>query len=206
MKRKVISMILCAMMAVSMIGCGSSDDKANDSTPPAETGGTETSGSETGGSESSGGGALEAFTAADGAAVAPNAIYKPAADTSDWTISVVVKDSSNGWFVRMEEGVKQFAEDYGINAYQKGPVATDAAQQVEVIENQINQDIDAICVVPVDPATCDTVLQDAKDKGIKVICHEGSSANCDIDLEAFSNAGYGAYIMDNLAEAMGEEL
>ena len=48
MKRKVISMILCAMMAVSMIGCGSSDDKANDSTPPAETGGTETSGSETG--------------------------------------------------------------------------------------------------------------------------------------------------------------
>ena len=76
MKRKVISMILCAMMAVSMIGCGSSDDKANDSTPPAETGGTETSGSETGGSESSGGGALEAFTAADGAAVAPNAILQ----------------------------------------------------------------------------------------------------------------------------------
>ncbi len=208
MKRKVISMLLCATMAVSMVGCGGGSGDAPASTPAESEGGVESSGETDAPADSgaaSGGGTLEAFTPADGSPVAVNSIYKPAADPSDWTIAVVVKDSSNGWFVRMEEGVKQFADDYGINAYQKGPVATDAAQQVEVIENQINQDIDAICVVPVDPATCDTVLQDAKDKGIKVICHEGSSANCDIDLEAFSNAGYGAYIMDNLAEAMGEE-
>lgn len=208
MKRKMISMLLCATMAVSMVGCGGGSS-SNDApaSAPAESEAPASEGAEAPaeGEAASGGGALEAFTPADGSAVAVNSIYKPAADPSDWTIAVVVKDSSNGWFVRMEEGVKQFASDYGINAYQKGPVATDAAQQVEVIENQINQDIDAICVVPVDPATCDTVLQDAKDKGIKVICHEGSSANCDIDLEAFSNAGYGAYIMDNLAEAMGEE-
>jgi len=207
LKRKVISMLLCATMAVSMIGCGGGSSNDAPASTPAESEAPASEGAEAPaeGETASGGGALEAFTPADGSAVAVNSIYKPAADPSDWTIAVVVKDSSNGWFVRMEEGVKQFASDYGINAYQKGPVATDAAQQVEVIENQINQDIDAICVVPVDPATCDTVLQDAKDKGIKVICHEGSSANCDIDLEAFSNAGYGAYIMDNLAEAMGEE-
>ena len=45
----------------------------------------------------------------------------------------------------------------------------------------------------------------AKKKGIVVICHEGSNVqNCDYDIEAFNNAAYGAFIMDNLAKAMGE--
>ena len=192
MKKKLVSMLLCTAMVATMVGCGS--DSAADSDKA-------TTSTAAGG----GSGELEAFTPAEGSPVAVNSVYSAKADASDWTIAVVVKDSSNGWFVRMEEGVKQFADDYGINAYQKGPATTDAAQQVEVIENCINQDIDALCVVPVDPATCDTVLADAMDRGITVICHEGSTATCDIDLEAFSNAGYGAYIMDNLAEAMGEE-
>lgn len=124
-------------------------------------------------------------------------------DKTDWKIAVVVKDSSNGWFVRMEEGVKQFATDTGINAYQKGPASTDAAQQVQVIQDVISQQVDAICVVPVDPAACEAVLKEARDKGIVVITHEGSTCqNIDYDLEAFNNAGYGAFIMDKLAEVM----
>ena len=83
-------------------------------------------------------------------------------EKKDWKIAVVVKDSSNGWFARMDEGVKQYATDTGINAYQKGPVATDAAQQVQVIQDVINQGIDALCVVPVDPAACDPVLKDRR--------------------------------------------
>jgi len=122
----------------------------------------------------------------------------------DWKIAVVVKDSSNGWFARMDQGVKQCAADTGINAYQKGPASTDAAQQVQVIQDVINQGINALCVVPVDPAACDPVLKEARDKGIVVITHEGSSCkNVDYDLEAFNNAGYGAFIMDKLQESMG---
>ena len=45
-----------------------------------------------------------------------------------------------------------------------------------------------------------------REAGIVVIAHEGASlTNVDYDIEAFSNSGYGAFIMDNLAEAMGEE-
>lgn len=55
------------------------------------------------------------------------------------------------------------------------------------------------------PAACEPVLQEAREKGIVVICHEGSNVeNCDYDIEAFNNAGYGAFIMDNLAGLMGE--
>ena len=79
-------------------------------------------------------------------------------------IATVVKDSSDPWFIRMEEGVKKFAADTGINAFQKGPSKTDAALQVQVIEELIAQDINAICVVPVDPSACEPVLKKAMDK------------------------------------------
>lgn len=123
-----------------------------------------------------------------------------------YKIAVVPKDSTNAWFVHMEKGVRKYAQDTGHNAFQKGPAKTDAAQQVQVIQDLIAQDIDALCVVPVDPAALEPVLAEAMDKGIVVICHEGSSVeNCLYDLEAFNNADYGAFIMDNLAKAMGGE-
>ena len=56
------------------------------------------------------------------------------------------------------------------------------------------------------PISCEPVLKEAMDKGIVVITHEGSTVeNCDYNLEAFDNSGYGGFIMDKLAEAMGEE-
>jgi simple sugar transport system substrate-binding protein len=67
-------------------------------------------------------------------------------------------------------------------------------------------EVDAICVVPVDPGSLELVLKEAMDAGIKVIAHEGASlTNVNYDIEAFSNEQYGAFIMDNLAEAMGKE-
>lgn len=123
-----------------------------------------------------------------------------------YKIATVVKESSDPWFIRMEEGVKRFAENTGVNAFQKGPSKTDAAQQVQVIEELIAQDIDAICVVPIDPAACESVLKKAMDKGIVVITHEATTIqNCDFNIEAFDNVGYGAYMMDELAKAMGEK-
>jgi simple sugar transport system substrate-binding protein len=119
-------------------------------------------------------------------------------------IAVIVKDSASGWFVRMEEGLKRYARDTGADVFMKGPQETDAAQQIELLQNVITQDIDVLCVVPVDPAACESVFREAMGKGIIVICHEGSTVqNCNYDIEAFNNAGYGGYIMDKLAEVMG---
>ena len=124
---------------------------------------------------------------------------------SEWKIALVPKDSTNAWFVRMEVGVREFAADTGLNAFQKGPAKTDAALQVQVIQDLIAQGVDAICVVPVDPTALEPVLGEALDKGIVVVTHEASfQENTMYDIEAFNNADYGAFIMDNLAKAMGE--
>lgn len=122
------------------------------------------------------------------------------------TIVIVPKDSTNPWFVRMEVGVKKYAADTGLDVYQKGPAETDATQQAQVIRDLIAQKVDAIGVVPVDPGALEPVLKEALDAGIVVVTHEGASQqNTKYDIEAFNNAAYGAFIMDNLAEAMGEE-
>ena len=122
-------------------------------------------------------------------------------------IVVVPKDSYNPWFVRMDTGVKEYAAAHPeLNVYQKGTDQIDATLQAQLVEDLIAQGVDAICVVPVDIQSIDPVLKKAKDAGIVVIAHEGSAlTNVDYDIEAFSNAGYGQFIMDNLAEAMGGE-
>ena len=122
-------------------------------------------------------------------------------------IVVVPKDSSNPWFVRMDTGVKEYAAaPPELNVYQKGTDQIDATLQAQLVEDLIAQGVDAICVVPVDIQSIDPVLKKARDAGIVVIAHEGSAlTNVNYDIEAFSNAGYGQFIMDNLAEAMGGE-
>lgn len=128
------------------------------------------------------------------------------ASTRAYTIAIVPKDATNPWFVRMETGVTKYAEETGLNVFQKGPAETDATMQAQVIQDLIAQGVDAIGVVPVDPGAIEPVLKEAMDAGIVVVTHEGASQqNTQYDIEAFNNADYGAFIMDNLAAAMGEE-
>lgn len=128
------------------------------------------------------------------------------AEKKDWEIVVVPKDASNPWFVHMKTGVDAYAAEYGVNAYQKGTAEIDATLQAQLIADLIAQGVDAICVVPVNPESLEPVLKQAMDAGIVVVAHEGASlTNVNYDIEAFSNEQYGAFIMDNLAEAMGKE-
>lgn len=177
-----LALVFCAFVfAACSSGSPSSDASSSASTEASTDSSSSGSDSSSSGSDSSGGG--------------------------KYTIAVVPKDSTNPWFVRMEEGVKAFQdENPDLTAFQRGPAETDAAQQIQVVEDLIAQGVDALCVVPHDPGAMETVLKKAMDQGIVVITHEASSQqNCDFDLEAFDYDAYGAYIMDSLAKAMGEE-
>ncbi|SRR5579884_377793 len=123
-----------------------------------------------------------------------------------YTIATVVKIAGINWFNRMEEGVKKFAADTGVTAYEKGPEKADAALQVKLIEDLIAQKVSALAVVPMSPETLEPVLKKAMDSKIVVVTHEASNQqNTQADIEAFDNAAYGAHLMDALAKLMGEE-
>ena len=124
-----------------------------------------------------------------------------------WEIVVVPKDASNPWFVRMNTGVEEYAAAHPEDTiYQKGTAEIDATLQAQLVDDLVAQGVDAICVVPVDIKSIEPSLKAAREAGIVVIAHEGAALeNVDYDIEAFNNELYGAFIMDNLAKAMGEE-
>ena len=130
-----------------------------------------------------------------------------AALAEGYEIVVVPKDASNPWFVRMETGVKEYAAAHTEDTiYQKGTPEIDATLQYQLVMDLIAQEVDAICIVPVDLESIEPALKEAREAGIVVIAHEGAGlTNVDYDIEAFNNELYGAFIMDNLAAAMGEE-
>ncbi len=130
-----------------------------------------------------------------------------AALAEGYEIVVVPKDASNPWFVRMETGVNEYAAAHTEDIiYQKGTPEIDATLQYQLVMDLVAQEVDAICIVPVDLESIEPALKEARDNGIVVIAHEGAGlTNVDYDIEAFNNELYGAFIMDNLAAAMGEE-
>ena len=130
-----------------------------------------------------------------------------AALADGYEIVVVPKDSSNPWFVRMKVGVDEYAAAHTEDTiYQKGTAEIDATLQAQLVDDLVAQGVDAICVVPVDIKSIEPSLKAAREAGIVVIAHEGAALeNVDYDIEAFNNELYGAFIMDNLAAAMGEE-
>lgn len=130
-----------------------------------------------------------------------------AAFAEGYEIVVVPKDASNPWFVRMKTGVDEYAAAHTEDTiYQKGTAEIDATLQAQLVKDLIAQGVDAICVVPVDIESIEPALKEAREAGIVVIAHEGAALeNVDYDIEAFNNELYGAFIMDNLAAAMGEE-
>jgi simple sugar transport system substrate-binding protein len=106
-----------------------------------------------------------------------------------YTIPTVVKLIGVQWFNRMEVGIQRFAEETGHNTFILGPPRSDAALQVQILEDLIAQDVDAISVVPFSPETLEPVLQRAMEEGIVIITHEASNQkNFNYDLEAFDTA------------------
>lgn len=183
-KRLLATLVSMVMVTAMVAGCGSSSAETTSATNTAK---------ESTPLESTEQGAEEGTSTEQSAKAG-----------EEYKIAVVVKGNTNGWFVRMEQGIDKWSTETGMNAWMTGPSDTDSAQQIQIIQDVINQDIDALCVVPIDPAACEPILKEARDKGIVVICHEGSTVeNCDYDVEAFNNSGYGAFIMDKLGEVTG---
>src|SRR5689334_12806711 len=119
-------------------------------------------------------------------------------------IVTVVKRTGIVWFERMEEGIKQFAAQNGVDATMTGAADADPQKQADLVRELIAEKPNAITVVPNSPEALEGVLKQARAAGIKVVTHEASNqVNTDVDIEAFDNLAYGSYLMDQLASCMG---
>ena len=120
-------------------------------------------------------------------------------------IATVVKISGIPWFDRMNTGVEAFAEaNADVDASQSGPATADAAQQLQIVQDLVAKGVNALAVVPMDPAVLEGALKRAMDRGIVVVTHEADNqTNTNADVEAFDNGEYGTALNERLAECMG---
>lgn len=122
-------------------------------------------------------------------------------------IATVVKISGIPWFDRMNTGVEAFQKaNADVVATQSGPATADAAQQLQIIQDLVAKGVNALAVVPMDPAVLEGTLKRAMDRGIVVVTHEADNqSNTNVDVEAFDNADYGKALNVRLAECMGNK-
>lgn len=122
-------------------------------------------------------------------------------------IAFVPKVIGQAWwdYVR-DSGVKKWAKDNGYDVKYQGPTTVDAAAQVKIMTDLVAQGVDILLFSPNDPNACEEVAKQAREKGIIVIATEASGMkNVDYDVEAGSEEGLGAFLMDNLAAQMGKK-
>ena len=123
-------------------------------------------------------------------------------------IAFVPKVEGQAWWDYVKTGVLAWAEEHKdtVNVTYKGPAEVDAAAQVQIMTDFVNQGVDVLCFSANDPTACEEICKQAREKGIIVISTESATmTNIDYDVEAFNDAGLGAFLMDELAKMMGEE-
>ena len=197
MKKKVLATVLsAAMVATMMAGCGSSSSAAEapaSTSTPAES--TAPASGETSATEES---------ATSATSEAGSATGETAAATGEMPrIAFVGKVEGQPWWDNVKKNVLEWNADVNYQA----PAEVDAAAQVQIMTDLVNQgQIDALLFSPNDPDACEAICKEAMDKGIIVISTEASGMqNINYDIEAFDETGLGAFLMDQLAEQMGEE-
>jgi simple sugar transport system substrate-binding protein len=110
------------------------------------------------------------------------------------------------WFNDLEAGLRRAGQEYGVNVYQQAPASADEAQQVRLIEDAINQGVNAILVVPNDANSIVPAFARAQAQGIATLTHESpNQQNADFDVEMIDNVAFGQKSMDLMVQAMGAQ-
>lgn len=184
--KKMIALLLAGALAVGLVACGSSSSDTASTDASTET---------------------EAAEAEEPAEETTEAAAETTASGDVPTIAFVPKVIGQAWWDYVQSGVEEWAADNGIDVIYQGPSSTSAEEQVNIMTDLVNQgNIDILCFSPNDPDACEEICKTAMDQGIIVIATEASGmTNVDYDIEAFDEAGFGAFLMDELAKQMGEE-
>lgn len=184
--KKLLALLLTLVMVLGLAACDGDDtqpaqDNNAGSSQPAD------SGSDAAPTDD---GAADAQQPADG---------KP-------VIAFVPKVMGQAWWDYVQSGVMDWAAETGYEVIYKGPTEVDAAAQVQIMTDLVNQGVDILCFSPNDPGACEQICKEAMEKGIIVVSTEAATMeNVDYDVEAFNDAGLGGFLMDQLAAQMGEE-
>jgi rhamnose transport system substrate-binding protein len=123
------------------------------------------------------------------------------------SIGVVYKQSGNPFF---EAGVKGFEEakgELGFTFEHNGPADSSNEGQIQIIEGYIQKGVDAIAISANDAAGVVSVLQSAKEKGIKVVSWDSkvNAEGRDLNIDPSVAQNIGRVQIEEIAKQIGGE-
>lgn len=150
MKKKVLASLLCvAMVAATLVGCGSAAEEATTETPAAEE---------------------EATAEEEAPAAEEESAAEEAAPAGDLHFEIVSKGFQHQYWQAVLKGSEEKAEELGVTINFVGPNSeSDYADQVQMLNNAINAQPDAIALAALSTETCLDAINDAMDAGIPII-------------------------------------
>jgi ribose transport system substrate-binding protein len=85
-------------------------------------------------------------------------------------VALIMKTLTNPFFIEMENGARQAQKETGIDLQVlTASQETSIEQQIQLVENQIENKVDAIVIAPGDSKRLVPVIKKAQDSGIKVV-------------------------------------
>ncbi|MFN2339787.1 MAG: sugar ABC transporter substrate-binding protein [Halanaerobium sp.] len=91
-------------------------------------------------------------------------------EEADYTIGFIVKTMANPYFARMKEGAEEAALDFNITLnWVSAQEHTDSEGQLNLVEDMIQREVDALVINPVGPSAIVPAINKANEQGIPVV-------------------------------------
>lgn len=135
------------------------------------------------------------------------AATKQEENTYKFKIAIVPKRVNISYFKNVEEGAVEAANNLGMEIIYRGPQEADATLQNQIIEQLLEEDIDLLAVSAIDPLKIAPILDEAKNRNIKVITWDSDALDSSrlFFINMVEPETLGRHLMDTLAGAMNEE-
>jgi ribose transport system substrate-binding protein len=120
-------------------------------------------------------------------------------------IPVISKGFQHAFWLAVEKGAEQAAEDYGVRITFEGPESeSQVDKQMDMLQAAIDKNPAAICFAAVDSKAAIPLLEQAQEKGIPIIGFD-SGVDSDIPLStaATDNVAAAALAADKMVELIG---
>ena len=112
-------------------------------------------------------------------------------DTAAYTVALVMKTLTNPFFVDMEKGARKAESDFGIKLIVRtGAQETSIEQQIQIVEELIAQDVDAIVIAPGSSIELVHVLKQAQTAGIVIVNIDNRLDQAECEKEGLENVPF----------------
>ena len=133
------------------------------------------------------------------------AMTVPALAEKPISIGVVYKQTGNPFFEAAVKGFTEAQGELGFEFVHNGPADSSNEGQIQIIEGYIQQGVDAIAISANDAAGVVSVLESAKEKGIKVVSWDSkvNAEGRDLDISPSVAANIGRVEIEEIAKQIG---